>query len=166
MPPCPPATRPHPTAPQAIDKLRLEGGDRAGARPKAVGMESCVGTEYVPFKTPLALEGKVRGGGALVGSAGGWGCGAHRGHCTAGLLAGCCRAPFTLRIERPHMASHALTCPHTCPVHLQVEAYMARVVGKMRAELRGILRDSVRDYPAKPRDKWMYDWPGQIILVS
>lgn len=43
---------------------------------------------------------------------------------------------------------------------------MARVVDKMRSELRGILRDSVRDYPAKPRDKWMYDWPGQIILVG
>ena len=55
--PCHP---PHRAAPQAIDKLRLEGGNRARARPRAVGMESCVGTEYVPFKTPLALEGKVR----------------------------------------------------------------------------------------------------------
>lgn len=23
----------------------------------------------------------------------------------------------------------------------------------------------VRDYPAKKRDKWMFDWPSQIILV-
>jgi hypothetical protein len=49
---------------------------------------------------------------------------------------------------------------------VQVEAYMSRVVDKMRSELRGILADSVRDYPSKPRDRWMYDWPGQIILVS
>lgn len=50
---------------QAIGKLRLDTDKPVGgARPKALGMESCVGTEYVPFKTPLPLEGKVwRGGG-------------------------------------------------------------------------------------------------------
>jgi len=41
---------------QAIEKLELESG---GARPKGMGMHSCVGKEYIPFKTPLALEGKV-----------------------------------------------------------------------------------------------------------
>ena len=46
---------------QAIDKLRLDSeAPVEGRRPKALGMESCVGTEYVAFKTPLPLEGKVR----------------------------------------------------------------------------------------------------------
>ena len=46
-----------PTHPQAIDKLRLDTEDVVpGRRPKGLGMESCVGTEYVPFSTPLPLE--------------------------------------------------------------------------------------------------------------
>lgn len=48
----------------------------------------------------------------------------------------------------------------------QVETYMARVVDKMRSELRGILAASVRAYPAKPREQWLFDWPSQTILVS
>lgn len=36
----------------------------------------------------------------------------------------------------------------------------------MRSELRAILADSVRAYPAKPRDAWLFDWPSQIILVG
>lgn len=43
---------------------------------------------------------------------------------------------------------------------------MGRVVDKMRAELRAVMGDSVRDYPAKPREKWMFDWPSQVALVS
>ncbi len=43
---------------QAIDRLRLD--PKGPGRPKALGMESSVGTEYVAFKTPLPLEGKVR----------------------------------------------------------------------------------------------------------
>jgi len=42
---------------------------------------------------------------------------------------------------------------------------MTEVVSKMRGELRDILRDSVVDYTTKARDKWLFDWPGQIILV-
>lgn len=42
---------------QAIDKLKLE--TQTSGCPKALGMESCVGTEYVAFSTPLALEGKA-----------------------------------------------------------------------------------------------------------
>ncbi len=45
---------------QAIDKLRLDNADPpAGVRPKALGMESCVGVEYVQFATTLPLENKV-----------------------------------------------------------------------------------------------------------
>lgn len=46
---------------QAIDRLKLDQAEAApsGARPKALGMVSCVGEEYVPFSSPLTLEGKV-----------------------------------------------------------------------------------------------------------
>ncbi len=45
---------------QAINALRLDTDKpAAGVRPKALGMESSVGVEYVAFKTPLAPEGKV-----------------------------------------------------------------------------------------------------------
>lgn len=42
---------------------------------------------------------------------------------------------------------------------------MTEVVSKMRGELRDVLRDSVVDYTTKARDKWLFDWPSQIILV-
>lgn len=42
---------------------------------------------------------------------------------------------------------------------------MTEIVTKMRSELRDILRDSVVDYTTKARDKWLFDWPSQIILV-
>lgn len=46
---------------QAIDKLKLDADSPgAGVRPKGLGMVSCVGEEYVAFKKPLPLEGKVR----------------------------------------------------------------------------------------------------------
>ena len=45
---------------QAMEKLKLDTETPpAGTRPKALGMVSCVGTEYVPFKSPLKLENKV-----------------------------------------------------------------------------------------------------------
>lgn len=90
---------------QAIDKLRLDSEEVVpGRRPKALGMESCVGIEYVPFSSPLPLENKV-------------------------------------------------------------EQYMNDIIAKMRNELRMVLKASVEDYPSKPRDKWLFDWPSQIILV-
>lgn len=46
---------------QAIGKLKLDNdAPPPGQRPKALGMVSCVGEEYVPFKTPLPLVDKVR----------------------------------------------------------------------------------------------------------
>lgn len=46
---------------QAIGKLKLDSDAPAsGQRPRGLGMVSCVGEEYVPFKSPLPLEGKVR----------------------------------------------------------------------------------------------------------
>jgi hypothetical protein len=42
---------------------------------------------------------------------------------------------------------------------------MNDVIAKMRAELRGVLKASVAAYPGQPRDKWLFDWPSQVILV-
>jgi dynein heavy chain len=50
--------------------------------------------------------------------------------------------------------------------HFQVEAYMGGIVDKMRSELRAVMAASVADYPAKPRERWMFDWPSQVALVS
>lgn len=47
----------------------------------------------------------------------------------------------------------------------QVESYMNDIISKMRGELRNVLKDSVAAYPGVPRDKWLFDWPSQIILV-
>jgi dynein heavy chain len=44
---------------QAINDLKLD--TNTGVRPTALGMISCVGTEYVDFNEPLKLLGKVEG---------------------------------------------------------------------------------------------------------
>lgn len=47
----------------------------------------------------------------------------------------------------------------------KVEEYMNEIVKKMRDELRIVMKSSLEDYSAKPRDVWLFDWPSQIILV-
>ncbi|KAI8464229.1 MAG: flagellar alpha dynein [Monoraphidium minutum] len=91
---------------QAIDRLKLdqEAAVPGGPRPQGLGMVSCVGEEYVPFSSPLPLQGKVEG-------------------------------------------------------------YMNDIITKMRGELRSVLKDSVAAYPGTPRDKWLFEWPSQVILV-
>lgn len=51
---------------QAIDRLKLdqEQAVPGGPRPNGLGMVSCVGEEYVPFKSALPLQGKVSGAGS------------------------------------------------------------------------------------------------------
>ena len=44
---------------QAIEKLKLDKEDPTGGRPSGLGMVSCVGTEYVEWKSALALQNKV-----------------------------------------------------------------------------------------------------------
>jgi dynein heavy chain len=45
---------------QAIEKLKLDNeSPPPGVRPKALGMESCVGIEYIAWKSTLPLENKV-----------------------------------------------------------------------------------------------------------
>ena len=51
---------------QAVEKLKLDTETpAAGVRPKGLGMVSCVGTEYVSFKSPLPLNNKVCKAGPL-----------------------------------------------------------------------------------------------------
>ena len=50
-----------PSTLQAVEKLKLDTETpAAGVRPKGLGMVSCVGTEYVSFKSPLPLDNKVK----------------------------------------------------------------------------------------------------------
>ena len=51
------------------------------------------------------------------------------------------------------------------PLTGKVEEYMNDIIGKMRGELRELLHASVKDYPTKPRDQWLFDWSSQLILV-
>ncbi len=48
---------------------------------------------------------------------------------------------------------------------MQVEQYLTDIINKMRGELREITDRSVKAYPTKARDEWIFDWPSQIILV-
>jgi hypothetical protein len=59
------------------------------------------------------------------------------------------------------------TCDWSSPLALEgkVEQYMNAIIDKMRAELKNVLHDSVKAYPSKPRTKWQFDWPSQVILV-
>jgi hypothetical protein len=167
---CPCLTRP--ARPQAIDKLRLEPAQpsASGQRPVAQGMESCVGVEYVPFSSPLPLENKVSVRALTC-------CGAAGG--AAAAAAGCQLAGPSCASAWPCSASSSLTHlgppthhrpsptpprPHP-PLAPQVESYMNDIIAKMREELRLILRDSVADYPTKPRERWLFDWSSQMILV-
>lgn len=49
--------------------------------------------------------------------------------------------------------------------YVQAENYMTDIIDAMRGELRNILSKSVDAYSKQPRDKWLFDWPSQIILV-
>ena len=51
------------------------------------------------------------------------------------------------------------------PLENKVEEYMNDIIQGMRTELRIILKQSVEDYPQKEREKWLFDWPSQVILV-
>jgi dynein heavy chain, axonemal len=59
------------------------------------------------------------------------------------------------------------TCDWSSPLPLEgkVEEYMNAIINKMRSELKKVLNDSVKAYPSKPRTKWQFDWPSQVILV-
>jgi len=150
---------------QAIDKLKLDtDSPPPGTRPNGLGMVSCVGEEYVQFKKALPLEGKVRNQLPCMRCPSAFSC-----------LQSMLQQPNLLEQQQSFIRSllgyrpcytspyHAISLLHRC--RLQVESYMNDIIGKMRSELRDYLHDSVMDYTKKPRDKWLFDWPSQIILV-
>jgi dynein heavy chain, axonemal len=55
--------------------------------------------------------------------------------------------------------------PPNGSISAQAENYMTDIIDAMRNELRNILSKSVDAYAKEPRDKWLFDWPSQIILV-
>jgi dynein heavy chain len=68
------------------------------------------------------------------------------------------------RQRAPAPGSFTLLTPIN-PHPQKVESYMSDVISKMRGELRGVLKAAVAAYPGTPRDKWLFQWPSQIILV-
>lgn len=56
------------------------------------------------------------------------------------------------------------TCQWSSPLLLdgKVEQYMNGIIDKMRSELKSVLLNSVKAYPAKPRTEWLFDWPSQV----
>lgn len=56
------------------------------------------------------------------------------------------------------------SCQWTSPLLLdgKVEQYMNGIIDKMRSELKSVLLNSVKAYPAKKRTEWLFDWPSQV----
>lgn len=59
------------------------------------------------------------------------------------------------------------TCNWTSPLLLdgKVEQYMNGIIDKMRSELKSVLLNSVKAYPAKKRTEWLFDWPSQVCSL-
>lgn len=74
----------------------------------------------------------------------------------------CCK---TCDLDYAQLQKHAHTHTITHTAICQVESYMNDIIAKMRSELRGVLKSSVAAYPGSPRDKWLFEWPSQVILV-
>lgn len=60
------------------------------------------------------------------------------------------------------------TCNWTSPLLLdgKVEQYMNGIIDKMRSELKSVLLNSVKAYPAKKRTEWLFDWPSQVCTPN
>lgn len=46
-----------------------------------------------------------------------------------------------------------------------VERWLLQVEDTSMKTLHSITEDSVRDYEAKDREKWILDWPGQVVIA-
>ena len=46
-----------------------------------------------------------------------------------------------------------------------VEKWLLRVQQVMIKSLCDVTVDSVKAYPLTPRDQWVLDWPGQIVIA-
>ncbi|XP_017768545.1 PREDICTED: dynein heavy chain 1, axonemal-like [Nicrophorus vespilloides] len=47
-----------------------------------------------------------------------------------------------------------------------VEDWLLVVEGSMKNTVRSIFGDSLKDMPIKPRDQWVLEWPGQIVIAG
>ncbi|XP_058902457.1 dynein axonemal heavy chain 17 isoform X5 [Kogia breviceps] len=52
-----------------------------------------------------------------------------------------------------------------CDLSGQVEAWLKRVLDRMRATLRHEVPEAVVTYEEKPREQWIFDYPAQIALL-
>ena len=44
--------------------------------------------------------------------------------------------------------------------------WLNKVMDTMRATVRNELADAVVTYEEKPRDQWLFDYPGQVALTT
>ena len=46
-----------------------------------------------------------------------------------------------------------------------VEKWLLEIESSMKATVKSLLNDSIKDEMKKPRSNWIMDWPGQMILA-
>uniref|UniRef100_A0A8C4NIA1 Uncharacterized protein n=1 Tax=Eptatretus burgeri TaxID=7764 RepID=A0A8C4NIA1_EPTBU len=54
----------------------------------------------------------------------------------------------------------------SCDCDGQVEFWLNRLLDRMRATVRHEMSEAVIAYEEKPRDRWIFDYPAQVILTS
>ncbi|KAK2157592.1 hypothetical protein LSH36_188g04054 [Paralvinella palmiformis] len=50
--------------------------------------------------------------------------------------------------------------------HGLVEKWLAQVEQVMKLSLQAVTKKAVEAYPVTPRDEWVLNWPGQVVLAS
>lgn len=58
--------------------------------------------------------------------------------------------------------SEKVDFPSTCDLSGQVEAWLNRVLEKMRETVRYCLAEAINAYEDKSREHWVQDYPAQI----
>ena len=46
-----------------------------------------------------------------------------------------------------------------------VERWLLEIESSMKATIKSLLNDSIKDEITKPRSQWIMEWPGQMILA-
>ena len=47
-----------------------------------------------------------------------------------------------------------------------VEKWLLQVQETMILSLQDVMKESVTAYEEKPRDKWVLEWPGQVVIAA
>jgi dynein heavy chain len=58
--------------------------------------------------------------------------------------------------------SEKVDFPSSCDLSGQVEAWLNRLLDKMRETVRYCLAEAINAYEEKPRELWVQDYPAQI----